>query len=367
MIIQFQKIKISEIVDQYTDNQEEGVLGYHGLLNIRPKYQREFVYDEDKRKAVIDSILRDFPLSNMYWAKNNDNTFELLDGQQRTISICQYINGKFTVTNEMTNNVPMYFENLPEELKNKILNYELIVYICEGNESDKLKWFKVINIAGMPLTDQELLNATYSGPFITDAKRYFSKNNCVAYNLAKDYMSGSPIRQDYLQSVLRWISENKIEEYMAQHQNDENASLLWVYFQNVINWVKTIFPVYRREMKSIQWGVLYNKYKNEELNPIDIETKIKELMMDDDVTNKKGIYHYILSGDEKYLNIRAFTESQKRTLYEKQKGICPVCRKHFEYTEMEGDHITPWHDGGKTDISNLQMLCKECNRRKSGK
>ena len=360
MKIELKEVTIREVAKNYVDNAEEGVIGYDGKLNIRPKYQREFVYDEKKRNAVIDTINKGFPLNVMYWVKNEDNSFELLDGQQRTISFCQYVNNDFSLNDK-------FFHNLTKTEQDKILDYKLMVYFCEGNDKEKLDWFKIINIAGEKLTEQELRNAVYTGPWLSSAKTYFSKNNCAAYLLAKDYVNGSPIRQEYLETALSWINNGNVEEYMSIHQHDPNANELWTYFRNVIDWVKLTFPVYRREMKGINWGPLYNDFKDKTFDTNKLEEEIKKLMIDDDITNKKGIYFYVLIRNEKYLNIRVFTESQKRAAYEKQNGICKNCGKHFELNEMEADHITPWHSGGQTSNDNCQMLCRDCNRRKSGK
>jgi hypothetical protein len=359
MKIELHEITIRDIVKDYVDNQEEGILGYDKKLNIRPKYQREFVYKDKQRDAVIETIQKKFPLNVMYWVKNEKN-YEVLDGQQRTISFCQYINGEYTINSRA-------WHNLTDDEQEDILNYKCMIYFCEGNDSEKLAWFKIINIAGEKLTDQELRNAVYTGPWLTDAKRHFSKSGCAAHNLAKDYVNGSPIRQEILETALYWISKGHIEDYMSKNQQEENANELWQYFLKVINWVQTIFPTYRKEMKGLPWGELFNKYEKKKFNNAENEKRIKELMMDDDVTKKSGIYPYLITSDEKYLSIRAFTESQKRTAYEKQKGICSHCKEYFEIEEMEGDHITPWSEGGKTLPDNLQMLCKDCNRRKSNK
>jgi hypothetical protein len=360
MKIELKEITIRELTNGYQDNEEDGVLGFGGKLDIRPPYQREFIYKDKQRDAVIDTITKDFPLNVMHWAVRDDGNFEVIDGQQRTISLSQFVEGDFAFENR-------YFHNLQKDEQNKILDYKLMVYLCSGTDSQKLEWFKTINIAGEKLTDQELRNAVYSGSWVSDVKRYFSKNGCAAYGMGSNYLSGSPIRQDYLETTIKWISKDAIEHYMAEHQHEPNANELWLYFQSVINWVKTVFPKYRKEMKGIQWGFLYNEFKEDKFDSVKLEEEISELMQDEDVTNKKGIYTYVLNRKEKHLNIRSFTPNQKREAYERQKGICVECKEHFELKEMEADHITPWHEGGKTSTENCQMLCKEDNRRKSGK
>ena len=364
MEIELKAIKVRDIYEGFANNEEEGVFGFGGKLNIRPKYQREFVYNAKQRNEVIYTIKKAFPLNVMYWVENEDGSFELLDGQQRTLSICSFIFGEFMLE---WNGSLKAFHNLTPAEQNQLLDYELMVYICRnGSDAEKLEWFQVINIAGEKLTTQEIRNAVYCGSWVTEAKKKFSKTNCVAYKLAGDYMSGTPIRQDYLETVLNWISGGNIESYMAQHQHDANASPLWQYFQTVVNWVNTTFPRYRKEMKGLAWGEFYNSFKDQTFNAQDLETRIKKLMEDVDVTNKKGIYAYVLDGDERHLNVRAFDNRMKREAYERQNGICPHCHKHFEFEQMEGDHITPWSQGGKTEASNCQMLCKDCNRRKGG-
>lgn len=360
MIIELKQISIKELTTGYQDNNENGIMGYSGKLDIRPPYQREFIYKDKQRAAVIDSITKDYPLNVMYWAVREDGNFEVIDGQQRTISICQFIEGDFAFNDR-------YFHNLQANEKEQLLNYKLMVYFCSGTDSEKLEWFKTINIAGEQLTDQELRNAVYSGSWVSDAKRYFSKTGCPAYGIGSDYLNGTAIRQDYLETAIKWISNDNIEMYMAKNQHEANSNELWLYFQSVINWVKIVFSNYRKEMKGVGWGFLYNTYKDTKYDSKKIETEVAKLMEDEDVGNKKGIYEYILTRKEKYLNIRAFSPNQKREAYEKQKGICPVCKKHYEIEEMEGDHITPWHEGGPTISDNCQMLCKEDNRRKSGK
>ena len=365
MDITLHTITVRDLINGYENNEEEGVVGYGGLLNIRPKYQREFVYNDNQQKEVIYSIFKGFPLNVMYWVKNEDGSFELLDGQQRTLSICAFAEGELFIT---LSNTEKHFFSLTDDQKQRFLDYKLQIYICEnGTDSEKLDWFQIINIAGEKLTNQELRNAIYCGEWVTAAKKKFAKTGCVAYKLAEKYMSGNPIRQDYLEKVLDWISKGDITTYMAKHRHDTNADAEWQYFQMVIAWVQMLFPNYRREMKGLPWGHLYNKYKDNNYSATALEAQLKLLMTDDDVTNKKGIYEYLLSGDERTLNIRAFSDSMKRAAYERQQGICPICGKHFDIEEMEGDHITPWCEGGKTTAENLKMLCRDCNRRKSSK
>jgi len=368
MKIDLHKIKVRKVVDGYKDSREEGVVAYSGKLDIRPKYQREFVYKEKQRNAVIETIKNSFPLNVMYWMIREDGGYEVLDGQQRTISIGQYVNGDFSLNDR-------FFHNLTKEEQDKILDYELMIYFCEGTDKERLDWFRIINIAGEKLTEQEIRNAVYTGPWLSDAKLKFSKSNCAAYLLANDggsLVSGSPIRQDYLETALSWINDGNIEDYMAKHQHDKNADKLWQYFQNVIEWTRETFPNYRREMSNVPWGALYNEFKDKKFDPKKLEKEITELMQDEDVTKKSGIYEYVLTRNEKFLNIRSFTDKMKREAYEKQKGVCPWCKKEkrekqkWDIEEMEADHITPWRENGKTIAENCQMLCKEHNRTKSG-
>ena len=359
MKIELKEITIREVSNGYLNDNEDGVVGFSGKLNIRPKYQREFVYKDKQRDAVIETVNKKFPLNVMYWVKNEDGTYEVLDGQQRTISICEYVNGSFSLNS-------MYFHNLTNVEKNKILEYRLMVYFCEGNDKEKLDWFKTINIAGEKLTNQELRNAIYTGPWLTDAKRYFSKSNCAAFNIGNDYLTGTAIRQDYLETVIGWLSNDNIEQYMAENQHKPNANELWLYFTSLMNWIKVVFPKYRKEMKGINYGFLFNKYKDQQFDAHKLEEEITTLMQDEDVTKKSGIYEYVLTRNEKYLSIRAFTDKQKREAFERQKGICPKCKVTFELNEMEADHIKPWHLGGHSTSSNCQMLCKHDNRIKSG-
>lgn len=375
MKIELTKIKIRDLVQGYNNDEESGeVKAYNGKLNIRPKYQREFVYKPEQRDAVIQTVMKGFPLNTMYWVKNTDKDaefeFEVLDGQQRTISICEYHKGNFSVDKQC-------FHNLPNDKKEQFLDYELQIYICEGEDSEKLAWFRVINIAGEKLSEQELRNAIYASRWLSDAKVKFSKKNNLAEQRGGKYLKGSSIRQEFLETAIAWIvdskKDDKICEYMAKNASSaKNADELWEYFCKVIDWVEMKFIKYRKEMKEPQWGFFYNKYKHLELDAKELEIKITSLMQDSEVEKKSGIYEYILSGNEKHLNLRAFEDNIKREVYEKQKGICankkcPNAGKKFEIDEMEADHIKPWSKGGKTVKENCQMLCRECNRTKSAK
>lgn len=362
MKIKLHEIPVREVVEGYVDSAENGVVGYHGRLNIRPAFQREFIYKDKQRDEVIRTVRKDFPLNVMYWVISDNGDYEVLDGQQRTISICQYVNGDYSIDH-------MGFDNLTKDEQEQILAYPLMVYICDGTDKEKLDWFEIVNMVGEQLSAQERRNAIYTGEWLTESKKYFSKSGCPAYAIASDYMKGSPIRQEYLETALRWLAARdgkEIKDYMATHQHDTNCNELWLYFQTVINWVKATFPVYRsKEMKGLEWGIFFNKYGMGKYDPKQLEAQIVDLMDNEDVTQFSGIYEYLLDGDERHLSIRAFTPKMARAAYERQKGICTKCNKHFEIEEMHADHITPWSKGGKTIPENCQMLCADCNRRKS--
>lgn len=373
MTIKQIEVTVDDVFRGYVNNDEQGVRGYDGKLDIRPPYQREFIYNENEQRAVIDTVLKGYPLNVMYWVKRGDDAecpYEVMDGQQRTLSLCEYVKGNFSY--EFKN-----FFNLTSDIKKKILDYRLTVYVCEGEPSEKLEWFKTINIAGKPLNEQEINNAVYAGPFVSDAKRHFSKSNCGAYRLGKDLVNGTPIRQDFLKKALEWMAEHETREgkrqtvvgYMAKHQHDPNANNLWTYFQNVLNWAITNFDMkrFKKIMKGLDWALLYDKFHDRTLDTADLAKRISSLMRDSEIQRQQGIIPYVLTGDEHYLDLRAFPEDIKLAVWEKQSHICPLCGKEFDYEFMEGDHITPWCDGGRTVIENCQMLCKECNRRKSGK
>lgn len=350
------ELTVGQLANGYIDNAEGGVVAYGGDLDIRPPYQREFVYDEKQRRAVVETASKDFPLNVMYWAVQEDGTFEVIDGQQRTISLCQYVEGDYAMA-LFGKPEQRYFNNLQVDEKKRLLEYKITIYLCEGEPSEKLDWFKAINTAGERLTNQELLNAIYSGPWVSSAKQYFSKTNCPAYQLGNPYITGSPIRQDYLQTVIQWINDGDVEGYMGLHKDDANASKLWIYFQTVIEWVKATFPNYRSNMKGVKWGPLHSKFQDEVIDAEALEARVSELVQDDEIQRKSGIYAYVLDGDERHLNLRSFTDKQKREAYERQKGICPVCGEHFTFEEMAGDHIVAWSKGGKTIAENCQMLC----------
>ena len=373
MTIKQISVTVGEITQGYVNNDELGVRGYNGLLDIRPPYQREFIYNDKEQQAVINTVLKGYPLNVMYWVKRNDDAecpYEVMDGQQRTLALCEYVSGKFSF--EFKN-----FFNQPEDIQKRILDYELTVYVCEGEHSEKLEWFKTINIAGKPLNEQEILNAIYAGPFVSDAKRHFSKTNCGASKLGKDLVNGVPIRQDFLKVALNWMAEHEQREgkaqsrvsYMAQHQHDPNANNLWTYFQNVLNWAITNFEMkkFKKIMKGLDWALYYDKYHDKTLDTVEMAKRISTLMRDSEIQRQSGIIPYVLTGDEQHLDLRAFPEDIKLAVWEQQGHICPLCGKEFDFEFMEGDHIKPWREGGRTVIDNCQMLCRDCNRKKGAK
>ena len=364
MTIDLTSITVRELVAGYQDDGEGGVLGYGGKLDIRPPFQREFVYKDKQRDAVVETITDGFPLNVMYWAVRPDHTYEVIDGQQRTISVAQYVSGDYSVAGR-------YFHNLQDDEQEVILNYPLQVYVCDGSASEKLAWFRIINIAGERLTSQELRNAVYAGPWVTDAKRHFSRSGSAspAYAIASRYVNARADRQEYLETAIRWIKtdDQTIEEYMGAHQHDRTAAVLWSHFQSVITSVEAVFPTYRPSMKGVDWGGLYGELQDAGLDPQHLEAEVARLLLDDDVGRHSGIYPYLLTGDEKHLNIRAFTAAMKQRAFLRQKGVCRSCSKRFDLPDMEADHITPWAEGGRTDDKNCQLLCRQCNRRKSNK
>ena len=373
MTIKQIEVTVGEITEGYTNNDEQGVRGYGGRLDIRPPYQREFIYFEKEQQAVITTVLMGYPLNVMYWVKRSEDAecpYEVMDGQQRTLSLCEYVAGKFAY--DFKN-----FFNQPEDIRRKILDYKLTVYVCEGEPSEKLEWFKTINIAGKPLNEQEINNAIFAGPFVSDAKRHFSKSNCGAWRLGRDLVNGTPIRQDFLKKALEWMAEHETREghrtsavgYMAAHQHDPNANNLWTYFQNVLNWALTNFDLkkFRKIMKGLDWAFFYDRYGRETLDTAAMGRRISELLRDSEIQRSAGIIPYVLTGDERYLDLRAFPEDIKLMVWERQGHRCAICGKEFDMEFMEGDHITPWREHGRTVAENCQMLCRECNRRKGAK
>ena len=373
MTIKQISVTVGEITKSYVNNDEQGVRGYNGLLDIRPPYQREFIYNEKEQQAVITTVLNGYPLNIMYWVKRSDDAecpYEVMDGQQRTLSLCEYVAGKFAC--DFKN-----FFNQPADIQKKILDYELTVYVCEGEESEKLEWFKTINIAGKPLNEQEIRNAVYAGPFVSDAKKHFSKTNCAAYRLGKDLVNGSPIRQEFFKKALEWMAAHEtrcgkpqtVVGYMSEHQHDLNAVPLWTYFQSVLHWAMDTFNMkkFKKIMKGLDWAKFYDEYHEKSLDIKDMEQRIVDCLSDDEIQKPQGIIPYVLTGDERNLDLRAFPEKIKLAVWEQQGHKCTLCGKEFDIEFMEADHITPWCDGGRTVLENCQVLCRECNRRKGGK
>ena len=373
MTIEQIEVSVRDVVDGYVNNDEQGVRGYGGRLDIRPPYQREFIYNDREQEAVITTVLNGYPLNVMYWVRRSDDAdcpYEVMDGQQRTLSLCQYVNGTFAYDYK-------YFQNQPADVQRRILDYRLTVYVCEGEPSEKLAWFKTINIAGKPLNEQEIRNAVYAGPFTSDAKRHFSKTNCGAWRLAKDLVVGSPIRQEFLKKALEWMADHEtrsghrqtLEGYMAAHQHDPNALNLWTYFQIVCNWATDNFSPqrFRKIMKGLDWAELYDTYHTQTLDTAALAERISALLRDGEIQKPQGIIPYVLDGDERHLDLRAFSEDIRLAVYEEQGGRCVLCGREMDETFMEADHIVPWSRGGRTVRENCQMLCRDCNRRKSAK
>lgn len=368
----------------YNEYEGKGLFGWNGKLTIQPEYQRNYIYADGKRDvAVIDSLLKGYPLGLLYFVKVGEDKYEILDGQQRVTSFGRYITSKFAIKDE--NGMEQYFDGLPEDKRERILNSQLTIYICEGEESEIKEWFKTINIVGVPLNNQELLNAIYSGPFVTMAREEFSNSQNANIQKWSAYIKGDVNRQDYLATALNWVSKDNIDKYMSQHRFDTNINELQKYFNSVIDWISSVFSDVKSDMKGLEWGRLYETYHKNSYNPVEVSKKLCELYADPQVQDTKGICEYILGGckDTKLLNIRVFDDNTKRVVYAdqtskaKEKGIsnCPLCAigndnnkdRIWELKEMDADHVTAWSKGGSTDISNCQMLCSTHNKAKGNR
>lgn len=366
----------------YNELEGKGLFGMNGKLTIQPEYQRNYIYADGKKDtAVIDSVLKGYPIGLIYFNKNGGQ-LEVLDGQQRITSLGRFVTSKFAIKQY---GMEQYFRGLAQDKKEKILNTKLLIYVCGGTESEIKEWFKTINIAGIPLNHQEVLNAIYSGKFVTKAKEEFSNSQNANINKWSAYISGAVNRQEYLECALDWVSKGNIEEYMSKHRHDDNINELKNYFNSVIDWVDGLFEEVHSEMKTIEWGRLYETYHKLPYNKAEVNEKVKELYADEYIRNKKGIFEYILGGckDSKLLEVRIFDERDKKTVYAKQtkeaqdRGVsnCPLCtlgndnnkNRIWKMNEMDADHVTAWSKGGATDITNCQMLCKTHNRAKGNK
>jgi len=381
-------ITVKEICEGFVYNELEGkgLFGLSGKLTIQPEYQRNYIYASDGGKreiAVIESILKGYPIGLIYFNKVSVDNLEVLDGQQRITSFGRFVTNKFAIKDENGNE--QYFGGFATDKKNKILETKLLIYECEGTESEIKEWFKTINIAGVPLNNQELLNAVYSGQFVTLAKEEFSNSQNANIQKWSAYIKGSANRQDFLERAFGWVSKGNIGDYMSRHRHDTNINELKTYFNCVIDWVSTVFIDVETEMKGLEWGRLYEEYHKKSYNPKKVSEQVKELYGDPYIKNRKGVFEYILGGsiDTKLLDVRVFDDATKNTVYKKQtseaekKSIsnCPLCvighdsnkTKIWKLKEMDADHVTAWSKGGSTDIKNCQMLCKTHNRAKGNK
>ena len=379
-------ITIEEICDGFVYNELEGkgLFGLSGKLTIQPEYQRNYIYADGKKDvAVIDSVLNGYPLGLIYFVKVSNDRYEILDGQQRITSIGRYVKNKFAIKDE--NSMEQYFDGIAADKQKKILKTKLTIYECEGEESEIKKWFQTINIAGVPLNEQELNNAIFSGPFVTLAKEEFSNSQNANIQKWGAYVKGSANRQAFLERALDWVSKGNITDYMSQHRFDKNINELKKYFFTVIDWASSVFTKIEDEMCGLEWGRLYETFHKNAYNSKKISKQVNELYGDSYVKNRKGIFEYILGGskDAKLLNVRIFDEAIKKSVYSKQtknaktKNIsnCPLCSfghdsnksKIWNFNEMDADHVTAWSKGGKTMINNCQMLCKTHNRAKGNR
>jgi len=379
-------ITIKEVCEGFVYNALEGkgLFGLSGKLTIQPEYQRNYIYADGKRDvAVIESILKGYPLGLIYFNKVSDDNLEVLDGQQRITSFGRFVTDKFAVKDE--NGMQQYFSGIAADKRNKILETKLLIYECEGEETEIKDWFKTINIYGVPVNHQEILNAVYSGQFITLAKAEFSNSQNANIQKWGAYISGSVNRQDFLERALDWVSKGNIDDYMSRHRKDNNITELKTYFNTVIDWISTVFADVESEMRGLEWGRLYEEYHNTSYDRAKVSKEVKKLYGDPYIKNRKGIFEYILGGsiDTKLLDVRVFDEATKKSIYSVQtakaeaegKSNCPFCAighdaiksKLWKLNEMDADHVTAWSKGGATNIKNCQMLCKTHNRAKGNR
>lgn len=380
------EVTIKDVCDGFVYNELEGkgLFGLSGTLTIQPEYQRNYIYADGKRDvAVIQSLLKGYPLGLIYFNQTSDGKFEVLDGQQRITSFGRFVTNKFAVKDE--NGMEQYFDGLAKDKQQKILDTKLLIYVCEGTESEIKEWFRTINIAGVPLNAQELLNAVYSGKFVTLAKAEFSNSQNSNIQKWGAYVSGSALRQDFLERALDWVSKGNISEYMSSHRHNDNINELKTYFNTVINWASTVFKDVEKEMCGLEWGRLYETYHNTAYDPNEVSKTLKQLYSDAYIKNRKGVFEYMLGGcqDTKLLEVRVFDEATKKTIYAQQttkakasgESNCPLCAighdanktKIWDLKDMDADHVTAWSKGGATDAANCQMLCKTHNRAKGNR
>lgn len=368
----------------YNELEGKGLFGLSGALTIQPEYQRNYIYADGKKDVkVIESLLKGYPLGLLYFNKVNDGRLEVLDGQQRITSFGRYVTNRFAVKDE--NGMEQYFSGIAADKQSKIVETKLLIYECEGTESEIKEWFRTINIAGVPLNDQELLNAVYSGPFVTLAKAEFSNSQNANIQKWGAYISGSANRQEFLQRALDWASKGNIGEYMSLHRYDTTIAELKTYFNTVIDWVSGVFKDVESEMRGLEWGRLYEQYHHTPYNPAEVSRAVKTLYGDPYIKNRRGIFEYVLGGcvDTKLLEVRVFDEAARRSVYAAQTAAahasgqsnCPLCaighdaskRKIWKLPEMDADHVAAWSKGGATDVKNCQMLCKTHNRAKGNR
>lgn len=381
-------ITIKDVCDGFVYNELEGkgLFGLSGKLTIQPEYQRNYIYASDggkKEIAVIDSILKGYPIGLIYFNKVSDDKLEVLDGQQRITSFGRFVKDKFAIKD--ANGLEQYFSGMAQDKKALILDTKLLIYECEGTESEIKEWFKTINIAGIPLNAQELLNAIYSGPFVTLGKEEFSNSQNANIQKWSAYVKGSANRQEFLECALDWVSKGDIDGYMSRHRKDTNINELKKYFNSVIDWVSSVFTDVESEMRGLEWGRLYEEYHNTSYDPAKVSAAVHTLFGDPYVKNRRGVFEYILGGstDTKLLEVRVFDEATKKMVYAsqtkaahaKEESNCPLCAhghdanktKIWKIAEMDADHVTAWSNGGGTNIKNCQMLCKTHNRAKGNR